>query len=390
MRLRISQPVRAYLVALVATTCAGLANAALWPGLSGRYPLIVFFLAIGISARFGGFGPGAFCTILAGTVAAYFWIAGGARAGDAVFLSVFLVVGLLISSLYETLRRRTAQAEEAKREADRLADELRVSTDRLLKVELAARRQAEEANQVKSAFLATVSHDLRTPLSAILGWTDILKHKVVNDERRDHALQAIYRNAQQQAQLLGDLLEAAQIDSVAFRLRRQNVDVAAVVRDSCEVVEPAANAKGIHVRTDIDSDVSAMSLYADGMRLRQVVTNLLSNAVKFTPDGGEVRTRVRLIDSAVEIVVSDTGRGIAPDFLPWVFEPFRQADDAPGGAGSGGGFGLGLSIAKHLVEAHGGQIHAASDGVNRGARFTVRLPLTPTLVETHAASRAHA
>jgi signal transduction histidine kinase len=387
MRAPVSQGLSRYLVAVVTTVCAGVAHAALWP-MTSRYPLILFFLAIAVSARFGGFGPGAFCTVVAATVAGYFWSAQGSRPGDAVLLSLFVIIGLLISSLYETLRRRTAQAEHAEREAVRLTGELRVSSERLLEVELAARRQAEQANQLKNAFLATVSHELRTPLSAILGWTDLLKQKVVNDERRDHALQAIYRNAQQQAHLLGELLDAAQIDSAAFRLRRERIDVAAVLRDGWEVVEPAAHVKNIQIRMDIDPGISATTFYADAVRLRQIMTNLLSNAVKFTPKGGEVCAQARSTDGAIEIVVSDNGRGIARDFLPWVFEPFRQADQSPGGAGTG--VGLGLSIAKHLVEAHGGQIHAASDGQDRGARFTVRLPLTPTLVETPASSRARA
>ena len=377
-----------YVVAVVGTTCAGIANAALWPELATRYPLIAFFPAIAVSGWFGGFWPGLLSTMLATTVTGYFWFAGGPRQGDVVLLALFVIIGVLISSLYETLRRRTARAEYAERDAVRLADELRISSERLLEAELTARRQAEHATQVKNAFLATVSHELRTPLSAILGWPDILKQKLVNDERRDQALQAIYRNAQQQAHLLGELLDAARINSATFRLRRDRIDLGAVVRDGWDVVEPAAYAKGIRARMDIDPDVSAMAFYADAVRLGQVMTNLFSNAVKFTPNGGEVCAQVRLTDDAVEIVVSDTGRGISCEFLPGVFEPFRQADESAGGPEAG--FGLGLSIAKHLVEAHGGQIHAASDGENRGTSFTVRLPLTPVLVETHSQSRASA
>ena len=226
------------------------------------------------------------------------------------------------------------------------------------------------------------------PLSAILGWTDILKQHRVNDERRDHALEAIYRNAQQQAHLLGELLDAARIDAGTFRLNRERTDLGAIVRDAWEVIEPVAEAKDIRGRIEIDAAVSATPFYADAARLGQIMTNLFSNAVKFSPHGGAVCAEVQLNGGAIEICVSDTGRGIAGDFLPFVFEPFRQADGARGGPDAG--VGLGLSIAKHLVEAHGGQIQAASDGLDRGARFTVRLPLTPTLVTTGPRSIASA
>jgi signal transduction histidine kinase len=373
-----------FAVAIGATAAAALVNAALWRDLGARFPLIAFFPAIAFSSWLGGFRPGALATMLAAVTAGYLWFAspyfsGLPQQGGAVILGVFVGIGLMISSLYETLRRRTLQAEEAERAAVRLAEELRVSSQRVLEAEQAARQQAEHANRVKNAFLATVSHELRTPLSAILGWTDILKHKLVNDERREQALHAIYRNAQQQAHLLGELLDTARIDSGTFRLNRDRSDLAAIVHDAWATVEPAAEAKCIHGRIDIDSAVPAMPFYADAARLEQVMTNLFANAVKFTPTGGSVRADVCLDDGGFEVRVSDTGRGISREFLPFVFEPFRQAAELPAGQD---GFGLGLSIAKHLVEAHGGRIEAASDGPDRGACFTVRLPLTPTVVRT--------
>jgi signal transduction histidine kinase len=384
---------RPYVVAVVATACAGLANAALWPELGSRYPLITFFPAIALSSWFGGFRPGALSTILAATAASYLWFAppffaGPSHQGDLMMLVLFVLIGLLTASLYETLRRRTARAEQAEHAAVQLAEDLRISSQRLLETEHIAREHAEHANRMKNALLATVSHELRTPLSAILGWTDILKQKLVNDERRDHALQAIYRNAQQQARLLAELLDAAQIDSETFRLNRNRTDLGEIVHDAWGAIEPAAQAKRIHGKIEIDPAVSEMPLYADEARLGQVMTNLLGNAVKFTPSGGSVRTEVRLGDDAFEIRVSDTGRGISREFLPLVFEPFRQAAESPGRPEAG--VGLGLSIAKHLVEAHGGRIEVASDGVGRGACFTVRLPLTPSLVMKNDRSLASA
>jgi signal transduction histidine kinase len=183
-----------------------------------------------------------------------------------------------------------------------------------------------------------------------------------------------------------ELLEAARIDAAPLHLEQERVDLANVVAESWEAVEPAAGAKQIESCIEIDPAVRTLPFRADGPRLQQVITNLFANAVKFTPAGGRVSARVRRADAGVEIVVSDTGRGIPPEFLPFVFEPFRQAAGGP--TGPEAGFGLGLSIAKHLVEAHGGEIRAASDGENRGATFTVRLPLTPALVDTSLPSRA--
>ena len=295
-----------YLVAVVATASAGFVNAALWPHLGSRYPLIAFFPAIAASSWFGGVGPGVLSTILAATTAGYLWFAppffaGQSHQGDALILALFAVIGLVIASLYETLRRRTARAEDAERAAVRLAGELRISGQRLLEAEQAARQQAELATRVKNAFLATVSHELRTPLSAILGWTDILKQHRVNDERRAHALEAIYRNAQQQAHLLGELLDAARIDAGTFRLNRERTDLGAIVRDAWEVIEPVAEAKDIRGRIEIDAAVSATPFYADAARLGQIMTNLFSNAVKFSPHGGAVCAQVQLNGGAIEI-----------------------------------------------------------------------------------------
>jgi signal transduction histidine kinase/ActR/RegA family two-component response regulator len=252
-----------------------------------------------------------------------------------------------------------------------------IEIHRLLDAERSARQEAETANRLKDHFLSTVSHELRTPLNAILGWTDMLRSGRLAAARRERALQAVYDNAQRQVQLVGDLLDVSRIVSGKLRLDRTMVDLRAVVNGALDVIEPAAQAKAI--RVVVDHDPNAITAYGDSERLQQVAWNLLSNAVKFTPSGGTIHVGVRRCESFVELVVRDTGTGIPRDFLPYVFEPFRQADGST--TRLHGGLGLGLSIVRHLVEAHGGSVHAASDGVGKGATFTVRLaspPVPPT------------
>ena len=299
-------------------------------------------------------------------------------------LAMFVGIGLITAALFETLKRRTERAEQAEREAIRLSKELQALDNRVLEAERLARQEAERANRLKDDVLSMVSHELRTPLGAILGWTDILKKGPVDDTSRDRALEAIHRNAQHQVQLLGDLLDAARIKSGTLQLKYESVDLEALVRDAWENVALAAEAKSLEGHIDVDSPSS--SFYGDAARLQQIVSNLFSNAVKYTRNGGKIGARIRRHDDIVEIVVSDDGQGISPEFLPMVFEPFRQADDSK--QGQQAGFGLGLSIVKHLVEAHGGQIHVASEGENRGTTFTIRLPAGANLLSRETASRA--
>ena len=376
-----------YAVAFTATGSAAVLNFALWPELGPRYPLIAFFPAVAVSSWFGGFWPGAFSTILAATGASYLWFApkfaSPSDQGNALVLAMFIGIGLITAALFETLTRRTERAEQAEREAIRLSKELQALDRRVLEAERLARQEAERANRLKDDILSMVSHELRTPLGAILGWTDVLKRGPVDDTSRDRALEAIHRNAQQQVQLLGELLDAARIKSGTLQLKYESVDLEALVRDAWENVALAADAKGLEGRIDVDSPSN--SFYGDAARLQQVMSNLFSNAVKYTPNGGKVSARIRRHDGLVEILVSDNGRGISPEFLPMVFEPFRQADDSK--AGHQTGFGLGLSIVKHFVEAHGGRIHVTSDGENRGTTFTVRLPVGANLATGQMASR---
>jgi signal transduction histidine kinase/CheY-like chemotaxis protein len=233
------------------------------------------------------------------------------------------------------------------------------------------RERAEQANRAKDEFLAAVSHEVRTPLNAILGWTRMLRAGHLREDRRQHALETIERNAHVQVHLIEDLLDISRIITGKLRLNVGPTDLAQVIDAALDAVRPAADAKSIRIVREFDP--VGGHIIGDPERLQQVVWNLLSNAVKFTPDGGEVGIRLRRENAAVEISVRDSGKGISREFLPHVFERFRQED---GRVTRGhGGLGLGLAIVKHLVELHGGTIEAESEGVGRGATFRVRIPL---------------
>lgn len=233
-----------------------------------------------------------------------------------------------------------------------------------------AKAAAESANQLKDQFLATLSHELRTPLNAILGYACMLRTDSIAAEKRQRAIEVIERNAVAQNRLIEDLLDMSRITTGKVRLDATTIPVISVVREALEGVKPAADAKRISL--DLDFDPFAGSVMADTTRLQQVFWNLVTNAVKFTPEGGRVAVSLRRTATNVEIVVSDSGRGISPTFLPFVFEPFRQGESRFDRAH--GGLGLGLAITKQLVELHGGTIRASSPGVGRGATFTVTLP----------------
>lgn len=223
------------------------------------------------------------------------------------------------------------------------------------------------------------------PLNAVLGWADILQRGAIDDTRHGRALTAIHTNASRQVQLIDELLDVSRIISGKLRLDRVTIDLADVVRTAVDGVQPLADKKRIELALDTESSLS--TFYADPGRLQQIVVNLLSNAIKFTPVGGSVHLRVRRVDSLVEIVVTDTGQGIPADFLPLVFEPFRQADESL--TRRHGGLGLGLSIVKHLVEAHGGTVSAQSAGEGQGSTFLVRLPTVAVIAEPKDADTAN-
>jgi signal transduction histidine kinase len=241
----------------------------------------------------------------------------------------------------------------------------------LLDRERTARAAAEAASLMKDEFLATLSHELRTPLNAIVGWTSLLRSGTLAGERLQRAVETIERNAYAQARLIDDLLDVSAIVSGKMNLEVRPADLAKVAEAALDGVRPAAEAKGIRLQVALDPDAGPVP--GDAARLQQVVWNLLSNAVKFTPVGGRVRADLERRGGHVRLSVQDSGVGIEPDFLPHVFEPFRQAEG--GTTRAQGGLGLGLAIVRRLVEMHGGSVRAESDGPGQGATFVVELPV---------------
>jgi PAS domain S-box-containing protein len=263
------------------------------------------------------------------------------------------------------------QTESARADSEARFRQLADERTQLLDAERAAREDAEQANRLKDEFLATLSHELRTPLNAIVGWAVILRRTRMVDAHLADGLATIERNAKVQTQLIDDLLDVSRIISGKLRLDVDQVDLAGVVEAAIESVHPASEAREIRIERTIASHETLVR--GDSGRLQQVVWNLLTNAIKFTPRGGHVWVTVGRVNSHVEIIVADSGRGIEPAFLPHVFDRFRQAD--PSTTRTHGGLGLGLAIVRHLVEQHGGTVEADSEGRDRGARFTIRLPL---------------
>ena len=257
--------------------------------------------------------------------------------------------------------------------------------ERLLRREQDARATAEAANRGKDQFLATLSHELRTPLNAVYGWARMLRDGQVPADEADRALEAIIRNANSQVQLIDDLLDVSRIVTGKMRLDVRAVDMSTVIESAMDAVRPAATAKGIRLQSVLDPRAGPIT--GDPARLQQVMWNLLMNAVKFTPRGGRVQVHLLRVHSHVEIVVSDTGQGIAPEMLFSIFDRFRQADSSTTRAH--GGLGLGLALVKHLVELHGGSVVAESGGAEKGATFVVRLPLPIAEVAAAWASRRH-
>jgi PAS domain S-box-containing protein len=248
-----------------------------------------------------------------------------------------------------------------------------------------AAHHAEESSRLKEEFLATISHELRTPLNAILGWSRMLRLGKLEGEGIHKALETIERNAHAQSQLIEDLLDVSRIVSGKLRMDVRSIDPTSFTESAIAAVEPAAEARGVRIVKIMDT--GAVSVPGDPVRLQQVVWNLLSNAVKFTPRGGKVQVHLERVNSHIEIAVTDTGQGILPEFLPYVFDRFRQADQTV--SRQHGGMGLGLAIVKHLVEMHGGSVSAASGGKDQGATFVVRLPVSPVYHFDEAEGRIH-
>ena len=295
---------------------------------------------------------------------------------------------------YETIRRRKDGTEidvsltvspiqdqegviiGASKTARDITDRKRAEEERehYLAREREARAEAEAANRLKDEFLATVSHELRTPLNVILGWARLLSETKPQEERLEHGLEIIERNAQAQARLIEDLLDVSRIVSGKLSVQTRPVTLNQTVEGVVAGIRPSAEAKGIALR--LRQSGAEISIIGDADRLQQVVRNLLSNAIKFTPDGGRIDVMLESVGAHVELQVSDTGRGISPEFLPHVFDRFRQAYRTDAGARAG--LGLGLTIVRYIVEAHGGSVTAESPGVGQGATFTVKLPMAPS------------
>jgi signal transduction histidine kinase len=272
----------------------------------------------------------------------------------------------------ETLRRANEELEARVKDRTAALADANAQLSESLGAAQRARRETEAASRLKDEFLMTVSHELRTPLTAIRGWARMLSTGEIREEQKRHALETIERNARAQTQLVDDLLDVSRAISGKLRLDVAIVDLPAVVDAAVESIRPAAAAKEIRLQTIVDPSAGPVS--GDAARLQQVVWNLVTNAVKFTPKHGRVQVRVERVNSHVEIVVSDTGAGISAEFLPHVFERFRQED--AGTTRSHGGLGLGLAIVRHLIELHGGTVAAESGGAGMGATFRVLLPLT--------------
>ncbi|HJZ80078.1 MAG TPA: ATP-binding protein [Pyrinomonadaceae bacterium] len=286
----------------------------------------------------------------------------------------------------KNLQASDAQAALAQRhveELSRYVADLRRSEEQrgqLLLREQRARADAEAANRMKDEFLATLSHELRTPLTALYGWACLLSETTLADDLARKAAKAIERNAKIQTQLIDDLLDVSGIISGKLHLDVRPMDLSAVTEAAISVVRPAADAKSIQLTYTHPKAVRAIS--GDFARLQQVIWNLLSNAVKFTPEGGRIEVRLNYSDTHAQLTVTDNGKGISKDFLPHVFDRFRQADSST--TRRFGGLGLGLAIVRHLVELHGGTVNADSEGVNLGATFTTSFPLIATRLESES------
>ena len=261
--------------------------------------------------------------------------------------------------LEQRVQERTAQLEASNR-----------TKDELLMREQIIRAEAEGANRAKDEFLSILSHELRTPLNAILGWSAMLRQRTLSEDKVLRALETIERNAKSQAQLIEDILDISRIITGKLRLQVRPVNLVPVIESAIESVRLAAEAKSIRLQSRLDSQAGL--LLGDANRLQQVVWNLLSNALKFTPKDGRVEIRLQRVNSHAEITVSDTGLGISSDFLPFVFDRFRQHDSTT--TRSYGGLGLGLAIVRQLVELHGGTVTVVSPGIGQGTTFTVTLP----------------
>jgi signal transduction histidine kinase len=283
----------------------------------------------------------------------------------------YLIKGQINAQNLERSIRYSIQERQSQEERVRLAREQ------------AAREQAEAANRAKDEFLAVLSHELRTPLNAMLGWVRLLKTNRDSDEIFNKAVESIERSALTQTKFVEDLLDVTRIANGNIRLTKRPITLNQIVQASVDGIRPAAEAKSITF--SYDADRTDINVFADPERMQQIVNNLMSNAVKFTEEGGEIAVTLDKSGDEARLVVRDNGQGIAPEFLPRVFERYKQANNST--TNRKGGLGLGLAIVRHLTELHGGSITAESDGEGKGSTFTVRLPLSEATVSVEAEER---
>ena len=317
-----------------------------------------------------------------------------AAGGDPEALRILRSLGM-VSYLCLPLRvqgRTIGAVTMARSESGRRFDEedVRIAEDAASRAALAvdnarAYEELQAANQLKDEFLATLSHELRTPLNAILGYSRMLRSGILKEDRREQALETLERNASSLTQMVEDVLDVSRIAAGKIRLHIQQVDLATVLRDALATITPAADAKGVRLESILEPNSGPVS--GDPDRLQQVFWNLLSNAVKFTPRAGRVQLRLQRVNSHVEVTISDTGIGISEDFLPHLFERFRQGDSTT--TRIHGGLGLGLAIARRIVELHGGRIQAFSPGEGKGSTFRIGLPLMIVHTEAEDERRVH-
>lgn len=345
-----------YLVAVFSVAAALLLTGLLWPWIE-PHPTSLFLAAITVSAWYGGFQPSLLATALATIAVDYFFIfpvhSLEVSIDNTVRAGVFVLVALLISWIDHARKKAIEER------------------DQMLVREQQARKAAETVNQTKDEFLAMVSHELRTPLNVISGWVSMLRSGKLNGEAAADALERVERNARLQQHLIEDLIDVSRIASGTMRVEPRPMEVSPVIEEGLRTVALAAKAKDIAIYAEYPDE--AIIISGDPDRFQQVVWNLLSNAIKFTPPRGRISLSLERLGGDAILSVRDSGRGIRPDFLPHVFERFRQ--DVIELGQNHEGLGVGLSIVRHIVELHGGSIEAESAGKDQGATFRVCIPL---------------
>ena len=330
-------------------------------------PYTPFYPAIIVGTIYGRLRGGLITLILAAFAASFWLIPFGRPAitdlSDLIGLGMFLVVGVVVVALCERLRREQSRAEVAAAERHEA-----------LNRERAARAKAEEANRLKDDFVASVSHELRSPLQAMLGWSELLSAGLTDSGDTREGLEAIAENARIQAHLIDDLLDMGRLMAGKMRLNLSTINPRTVVEAAIRTVTPAASARDIRITKDFGEE--AYTLTADADRLQQIVWNLLTNAIKFSPPGTAIRVSLQPQADGIALVVADQGCGLDPEFAPFIFDRFSQAD--PSRSRRHSGLGLGLSIVRNLVEMHGGCVTAFSEGLGKGTTMTVALPCRAT------------